>query len=377
MSAEAAPSYRLASGGLIDRARPLSFRFDGQTYSGLAGDTLASALVANGVRLVGRSFKYHRPRGILTAGSEEPSALVELRAGARREPNTRATVTELYDGLIAASQNRWPSLRHDIGAVNDLLSPFLAAGFYYKTFMWPAKFWELLYEPLIRRAAGLGRAAGSEDPDHYEKAFAHCDVLVIGAGPAGLMAALAAGLAGARVILADEDFRLGGRLLADRHEIDGKDGVTWAAEIEAELSSMPDVRIMRRTTVTGVYDHGQYSALERVNDHVAVPPEHEPRQRSWKIVAKRAVLAAGAHERAIAFGNNDRPGVMLAGAVRSYLNRFAAAPGRRLAVFANNDDGLRTADDARAAGIDVAAVIDSRAGARVVNVRGRHAVSAI
>ena len=377
MSAEAAPSYRLASGGLIDRARPLSFRFDGQTYSGLAGDTLASALVANGVRLVGRSFKYHRPRGILTAGSEEPSALVELRAGARREPNTRATVTELYDGLIAASQNRWPSLRHDIGAVNDLLSPFLAAGFYYKTFMWPAKFWELLYEPLIRRAAGLGRAAGSEDPDHYEKAFAHCDVLVIGAGPAGLMAALAAGRAGARVIICDEDFRLGGRLLADRHEIDGKDGVAWAAGIEAELSSMPDVRIMRRTTVTGVYDHGQYSAVERVSDHVAMPPEHAPRQRSWKIVARRAVLAAGAHERGPAFGNNDRPGVMLAGAVRTYMNRFAAAPGRRLAVFTNNDDGLRTATDARAAGIGVAAVIDSRSGARVVNVRGRHAVRAI
>ena len=370
-------AHRLAHGGLIDRGKPLSFSFDGRSYAGFAGDTLASALIANGVALVGRSFKYHRPRGILAAGSEEPNALVELRSGARREPNTRATVTELYEGLIARSQNRWPSLAFDIGGINDRLSPFLAAGFYYKTFMWPARFWEALYEPLIRRAAGLGRAAGEPDPDHYEKAFAHCDVLVIGGGPAGLMAAFAAGRSGARVILVDEDFRLGGRLLAERYEIDGKGGAEWATAIEAELAAMPEVRIMRRTTVLGVYDHGQYSAVERVNDHVAVPPEHQPRQRSWKIVAKRAVLAAGALERSIAFGNNDRPGVMLAGAARAYINRYAAAPGRRLAVFTDNDDGLRTADDARAAGLDVAAVIDSRTGARVVNVCGKRTVRAI
>ncbi len=262
--------------------------------------------MANGIRLVARSFKYHRPRGILTAGSEEPNALVELRSGARREPNTRATTAELYEGLIAASQHRWPSLAFDIGAINDLLSPALIAGFYYKTFMWPSRFWEAVYEPLIRRAAGLGRAAEADDPDHYEKAYAHCDVLVIGGGPAGLMAALAAGRAGARVILCDEDFRLGGRLLAERTEIDGMSGIEWVGKVETELASLPDVRIMRRTAVTSVFDHGQYGAVERVNDHVAVPPEHEPRQRAWKIVAKRAVLAAGAHERAIAFGNNDR-----------------------------------------------------------------------
>ena len=342
--------HRLASGGLIDRAQPLSFTFDGQAHSGFAGDTLASALVANGVKLVGRSFKYHRPRGVLTAGSDEPNALVELRAGARREPNTRATTAELYDGLVATSQNRWPSLAFDVGAVNNALARFLPAGFYYKTFMWPAKFWEAVYEPLIRRAAGLGRAAGAGDPDHYEKAFAHCDVLVIGAGPAGLMAALSAARAGARVILADEDFRPGGRLLAERYEIDGKPGTEWAAQAEAELASMPDVGIMRRTTVTSVFDHGQYAALERVNDHVAMPPEHEPRQRHWKIVAKRAVLAAGALERTIAFGNNDRPGVMLASAVRAYINRYAATPGRRIAVFTNNDDGWHTAVDAHASG---------------------------
>ena len=385
-------SHRLASGGLIDRAQPLSFSFDGQAYSGFAGDTLASALIANGVKLVGRSFKYHRPRGILTSGSEEPNALVELRTGARREPNTRATTAELYDGLVATSQNRWPSLAFDVGEINNALARFLPAGFYYKTFMWPAKFWEAVYEPLIRRAAGLGRAAGAEDPDHYEKAFAHCDVLVIGAGPAGLMAALAAGRAGARVILADEDFRLGGRLLAERTEIDGKPGVEWAAQVEAELAALPDVRIMRRTTVTSVFDHGQYAAIERVNDHVLLPPEHEPRQRHWKIVAKRAVLAAGAHERTIAFGNNDRPGVMLASAVRTAINRYAATPGRRIAVFTNNDDGWRTAADAHAAGIEIAAVIDSRAeppgefsalgirtitGARVSHVHGRLGVEAI
>jgi heterotetrameric sarcosine oxidase alpha subunit len=378
--------HRLAGGGLIDRARPLSFSFDGRAFQGFSGDTLASALMANGVKRVGRSFKYHRPRGVLTAGSEEPNALVELRTGARREPNTRATTTELYDGLIAASQNRWPSLAFDIGAVNDLLSPFLAAGFYYKTFMWPASFWETLYEPLIRRAAGLGRAAGAEDPDHYEKAFAHCDVLVIGGGPTGLMAALAAARAGARVILADEDSRLGGRLLAERYEIDARPGTEWVEAIEAELAALPEVRIMRRTTVTGVFDHGQYGAVERVSDHFAVPPPHLPRQRAWKIVAKRAVLAAGALERMVAFGNNDRPGVMLAGATRSYINRYAAAPGRRLAVFTNNDDGWRTAADARAAGLEIAAVIDARrepagqfsalgvkvfTGARVSDVRGK------
>jgi heterotetrameric sarcosine oxidase alpha subunit len=385
-------SHRLPSGGLIDRSKPLSFTFDGTPYQGFTGDTLASALIANGVKLVGRSFKYHRPRGILTAGSEEPNALVELRTGARREPNTRATTTELFDGLEATSQNRWPSLAYDVAGINDWLSPFIVAGFYYKTFMWPAKFWELLYEPLIRRAAGLGRAAGAEDPDHYEKAFAHCDVLVIGAGPTGLAAALAAARAGARVILADEGPRLGGRLLSEHYEIDGAPAAEWVARVEAELVAMPEVRIMRRTTVTSVFDHGQYAAVERVSDHLAGPPAHQPRQRGWKIVAKSAVLAAGALERTIAFGNNDRPGVMLASAVRTYINRYAATPGRKLAIFTNNDDGWRTAVDAHKAGIEIAAVIDSRdarpekhsnldvnvmTGARVTHVHGKRAVGAI
>jgi sarcosine oxidase subunit alpha len=351
---------RLPLGGLIDRSRPLGFAFDGKAMTGFAGDTLASALIANGTILAGRSFKYHRPRGILTAGSEEPNALVELREGARREANTRATTIELFDGLSARSQNRWPSLAFDALSINGLASPLFVAGFYYKTFMWPASFWEKLYEPVIRRAAGLGRASTEPDPDTYEKAFAFCDVLVIGAGPSGLMAAVTAARAGARVIVCDEDFRFGGRLLSERQIVDGKPAPDWAAAIVAELAANPDVTLMSRTTAFGVYDQGTYGALERVGDHLPIPAPHAPRQRLWKIIAKRAVLAAGAVERPLVFGGNDRPGVMMAGAVRSYVTRFAVAPMRSLAVFANNDDGWKTAIDCAAVGIAVTAMIDSR-----------------
>lgn len=359
------------TGGLIDRSQTLRFSFDGQTYSGHPGDTLASALLANGVRLMGRSFKYHRPRGAMTAGSEEPNALVELRAGARREPNVRATVAELYEGLEADSQNRWPSLRFDALGVNDWLSPFFAAGFYYKTFMWPKAFWEKLYEPMIRRAAGLGSLSGEVDPDAYDKGFLHCDLLVIGAGPAGLAAALTAGRAGARVILADEDFRMGGRLNAETLAIGDAPGADWAAGAVAELASLPNVRLMARTTVVGTYDHGIYSALERVSDHLPQPAEGKPRQILWRIFTRAAVLAAGATERPIAFVNNDRPGVMMAGAVRAYTNRWAATPGKEVAVFTNNDNGLRTVSDLEAQGISIAAVIDARKGEAVIDTRGR------
>ena len=351
---------RLPTGGLIERDRIFTFAFDGRSYEGYPGDTLASALLANGVHLVGRSFKYHRPRGILTAGPEEPNALIELRKGARREPNTRATTAELYDGLIAASQNRWPSLRFDLMAINSLLAPILSAGFYYKTFMWPAAFWEKVYEPLIRRAAGLGRAAGEADPDTYEKAYLHCDVLVIGGGAAGLMAALAAGRTGLRVVLCEQDFRLGGRLIADNRVLNDRSSADWVAQMAGELAALPDVRILLRSTVFGVYDHGTYAALERVNDHVAVPPEHEPRQRLWRIHTRRCVLAAGAIERPLVFGDNDRPGVMLAGAVRAYLNRFALAPGRRAVVFGTSDETAATVSDLARAGVGIAAVIDPR-----------------
>ncbi|HLC09415.1 MAG TPA: 2Fe-2S iron-sulfur cluster-binding protein, partial [Methyloceanibacter sp.] len=353
-------SPRLNQGGIIDRRTRLRFSFDGREYFGHTGDTLASALLANGVRLVGRSFKYHRPRGIYTAGPEEPNALVELRSGARLEPNTKATTIELYDGLEAASQNRWPSLKFDLLSINSLFSPFFGAGFYYKTFMWPASFWERVYEPLIRRSAGLGRASLKPDPDHYEKAFAHCDVLVIGSGPAGLMAALAAGRTGARVILAEEDFRFGGRLLSETLSIGWQSGLDWAGEVISELEGLDNVRLMPRTSVYGVYDSGTYGAVERVGDAQPMPEAHSPRQRSWRIVAKRAVLASGAIERGIAFPGNDLPGIMLGSAVRTYLTRFGVAPGTRAVVFTSSDDGLETARALAASGVTVAALVDTR-----------------
>lgn len=351
---------RLARGGLIDRARPFAFTFDGRPYQGFAGDTLASALLASDVRLVGRSFKYHRPRGIVGAGTEEPNALVELRTGARREPNARATTVELFDGLDAKSQNAWPSLAFDAMAVNGLLSPFFGAAFYYKTFMWPKAAWEKLYEPMIRRAAGLGRTAEVPDPDAYDKAHAFCDVLVIGSGPAGLAAALAAGRSGARVILAEEDFRFGGRLLSERTVIDAAAPLAHVDRVIAELASLPNVRLMTRTSVFGAYDGGTYGALERIADHLPVPAPFQPRQRLWKIVAKRAVLAAGSLDRPIVFGGNDRPGVMLAQAVETFVGRWAVAPAKTMAVFANNDAAWTTAFAAHDAGQTIAALIDTR-----------------
>ncbi|KIC32139.1 sarcosine oxidase subunit alpha [Leisingera sp. ANG-S5] len=370
-------------GGLIKGGKPLSFTFDGKRFKGFEGDTLASALLANGVRLMGRSFKYHRPRGVLTSGSEEPNALVELRSGGRQEPNTRATVAELYDGLEANSQNRWPSLQHDFMAINDRFSNFLTAGFYYKTFMWPAAFWEKLYEPIIRKAAGLGSISFEADPDAYDKGFLHCDLLVIGAGPTGLMAALTAGRAGAQVIIADEDFLLGGRLNAETFGIGDLAGSAWVEQAQAELAAMPNVRVMPRTTIIGAFDHGIYGAVERTADHVLAPEAGKPRQILWRIYSKRAMLAAGATERPIAFENNDRPGVMLAGAVRAYANRWAVTPDQTVAVFTNNDDGHRTAADLIAKGVKVTAVIDTRAdapavegaelfaGAKVIDTKGR------
>jgi sarcosine oxidase subunit alpha len=361
--------HRTPAGGLIDRNESLRFSFDGIGYRGHPGDTLASALLANGVRLIGRSFKYHRPRGVFSAGSEEPSALVTLQSGARAEPNTRATMAELYAGLEAGAQNCWPARAFDLMAVNDLAAPLLTAGFYYKTFMWPASFWEKLYEPLIRRAAGLGRLSGAPDPDAYDRGYLCCDLLIIGAGPAGLAAALAAGRAGARVLLVDEDFRAGGRLLAERGLLQDMGGAEWVAGVLDELHTLPNVRVMARATVVGAFDGGIYGVLERVADHLPTPAAHAPRQTFWRVRAARALLCAGAGERGIAFPGNDRPGVMLAGALRAYANRWGVLAGRRVALFVNNDDALRGVADLVAAGADVVAVIDVRDGALPQGVR--------
>jgi sarcosine oxidase subunit alpha len=356
---------RLAGKGLIDRSQPVTFTFDGTAYQGFRGDTLASALLANDVRLVGRSFKYHRPRGILTAGSEEPNGMVEVLEGNQQTPNVRATVQEVFDGLAARSQNRFPSLKFDLLGINDRLSPFLSAGFYYKTFMWPRPFWEKLYEPLIRRAAGLGSLSGRHDEAQYEKAWAFCDVLVIGSGPAGLMAAWTAAQAGADVILAEEEARMGGRLVSDNIRVDGQPGADWVEGLLADLNAMPNVRLMTRTTVTGAYDDGTFGALERVGLHRA-PAPHLPRECFWRIVAGQAVLAAGALERPIAFPDNDRPGIMLASAIRTYLHRYGVVPGKRVALIANNDAARATARDLMAAGVKVVAILDTRPDASVV-----------
>ena len=367
---------RLDAKGRIDRSRPMTFTFDGKAYPAYKGDTLASALVANDVRLIGRSFKYHRPRGFLAAGSEDPNGLVEIVGPANVTPNTRATVQEVFEGLAARSQNRWPSLAFDLMEVNDLAAPFFSAGFYYKTFMWPRRLWEGLYEPLIRRAAGLGRLSGRHDEGTYEKAWAYCDLLVIGAGPAGLMAALSAGRAGADVILADEGTEPGGRLLSD------DDAPAWLAGIVAELESLPNVRVMTRTTVTGAYDDGTFGALERVGLHRR-PRPNLPRECFWRIVSNRAILAAGALERPIAFQNNDRPGIMLAGAISAFVHRYGAVPGKEITLFANNDSARQTARSLMAAGLSVKAIIDSRddapdepgttvhKGAVVIDTKGR------
>ncbi|GAB0118635.1 sarcosine oxidase subunit alpha family protein [Acidisoma sp. 7E03] len=356
-------AFRTTAGGRIDRARPVSFTFDGRAFTGRAGDTLASALLANGVHLMGRSFKYHRPRGVMTAGSDEPNALVTVsRDAGRTAPNLRATQVELYDGLTAISQNRYPSLQFDVGAINDRFASLLPAGFYYKTFMWPKSFWAKVYEPRIRQAAGLGCVPTAPDPDRYLQRHAHCEVLILGAGPAGLAAALAAAESGLRVILCDEQAEMGGALLSDVTSlIAGKPAQAWLAETLADLAARPNVTLLPRTTGFGYYPHNHVGLVERVTDHFATLPGHLPRERMWQVRAAEVVITTGALERPLTFPENDRPGIMLADAAATYVNRYGVVPGREVVVATTNDNGYRAAVALYQAGARIAAIADLRA----------------
>jgi sarcosine oxidase subunit alpha len=353
--------HRTPHGGCIDRARPLGFAFDGRRLTGCHGDTLASALLANGVHLVGRSFKYHRPRGIVSAGAEEPNALVTTdRGGGRVTPNLRATQLELYEGMRARSQNRFPSLSFDLGAVNGAIAPLLSAGFYYKTFMWPRWFWRHLYEPAIRAAGGLGRAPEAPDPDRYLHQYVHCDVLVIGAGPAGLAAALTASERSARVVVCDEQAELGGSLLAEsRGRIEGGPALDWLAATLRALREA-EVTLLPRTTAFGWFPDNMIGAVERVTEHLPDPDPRLPRERLWHIRAREVVVAAGAVQRPLVFPGNDRPGVMLADAARTYLLRYGVKVGSRIVVATADDTGYAAAAELQQAGITVVAMVDQR-----------------
>ncbi|MGV1751884.1 sarcosine oxidase subunit alpha [Agrobacterium sp. CG674] len=355
-------AYRIKGAGRLTPARTARFTFDGKSHTALQGDTVASALLADGVHLIGRSFKYHRPRGFLSAGPEEPNALIDVsRDSSRKQPNVRATVQEVFDGAIVSSQNRFPSLSFDVGAINDFFSPMFVAGFYYKTFMWPKAAWDKLYEPIIRRAAGLGSAPKEGDNDHYASRFAHCDVLVAGGGVAGLTAALTAAKTGAKVMLVDENPEVGGALRFDTGTtIDGLNGYDWAQRTLAELKAMPNVQVLQRTTVFGYYNHNFIALAERVTDHLATPG-HQPRERLWQVRAGKVVMATGAIERHMVFANNDRPGIMLASAARTYLNHYGVAVGHNVGVYTAHDSAYETAFDLKRAGVAIAAIVDCRA----------------
>ena len=345
-------NFRLDKGGYINRNKEISFKFNGKKYFGYEGDTLASALIANGIHLIGRSFKYHRPRGFLGAGVEEPNAQVQLYNGDKTEPNVVATTLELVEGLVAKSQNCFPSVSFDFGAINNFLHKFFPAGFYYKTFMWPKSFWYKIYEPIIRKAAGLGVAPLKPDPDRYEHKFEYCDILIVGSGPSGLASALAAAKNGAQVILAEDKPRFGGSLLTDEVTIGNKKGKDWADESIEELKSMPNVIVKNRSQVFGYYDHNMMVMAERARDHIENPEKFIPRQRLWYIRAKEVIISTGSIERPLVFGNNDRPGVMLASAAKEYMKVYGVIVGKKPIIFTNNDSGYETALEFKKNGID-------------------------
>lgn len=344
-------NFRLDKPGYINRDKKISFKFNGKKYFGCEGDTLASALLANGIHLVGRSFKYHRPRGFVGAGVDEPNAHVQLYTGAKTEPNAIATAVELVEGLVAKSQNCWPSVSFDFGAINNLFNKFFPAGFYYKTFMWPKNFWYKIYEPIIRKAAGLGVAPLKPDPDRYEHKFEYCDVLVVGSGPSGLASALAAAKNGARVILAEDKPRFGGSLLTDEVTIGNKKGKDWADETISQLKSMPNVIVKNRSQVFGYYDHNMMVMFERTKDHIKNPTEFMPRQRLWYIRAKEVIVSTGSIERPLVFGNNDRPGIMLASAAKEYMKVYGVLVGKKPIIFTNNDSAYNTAIEFKKNGV--------------------------
>ncbi len=363
MVASRLPANQMAKTVAVDPNQSQAFRFDNRHYQGLAGDSLASALLANDQLLVGRSFKYHRPRGLMACGVEEANGLIQLEYGAQTQPDLPATTIPLYEGLEANSQNRWPSLQFDIGALNGVLGRFFPAGFYYKTFMWPAPLWTKFYEKIIRRAAGLGVAPDAPDPSFYSQRFHHCDILIAGGGIAGLYAGLIAGKQGARVVIADEQERFGGYVLSDPElcKFGNQDGYDQVQAWLEELSALPNVTLLKRTTVSGVYDDHFITAQERVQDHLH-PAAQNPklaRQRFWKIRAKHLIVAAGAFDRPLVFANNDRPGIMLSSAISGYINKYGVLPGREIALFTNNDHGYRAAFIAKQAGANVR-IIDSR-----------------
>ena len=338
---------------LINTKKELTFIFNGKKYKGFEGDTLASALLANNIKLIARSFKYHRPRGIVSAGSHEPNALVEIIQKDANEPNTKATTVELYEGLKAKSQNCWPSLKYDFMSINDKFSKFIGAGFYYKTFMWPSSFWEKIYEPLIRKAAGLGRLSKNKDNRISEKGFLHCDLLIVGSGPSGLISAYIAGLSGIRVILVEEDYIFGGSLNNEIFTISSMSAQNWVRSILKEIRKLPNVRCIKNTSVIGMFDHGVFGAIQKLK-------ENKIEQIFWKIISKKALLCSGSLERLIPFQNNDLPGIMLSGSIRSYLNRWGVNKFGKVLLFTNNNDTYLTASDLISNGINLIGVVDTR-----------------